>query len=146
MSTYLDLLIQRIPRKVQFFGDGCVHYNEQKYKYALTITSNDLDILISAQSLFGTSFPLKKRKRSKAYNLVINSKHLCKELIDKFHLQSPKSEKLIWPVLPIDMYPYFISGLLSTDGCVRIDSRRNGLPCSIEFSYSSNCFKFLYKL
>lgn len=128
------------------FGDGCVHYNEKKYKYAVTITSNDTDILYSAQKLFGSAFPIKKRKISLAYDIVINSKHLCKELIEKFKLQSPKSKNLIWPVLPETMMPYFISGLLSTDGCVELLKRRTGNNCAIEFSYSSNCLEFINNL
>jgi hypothetical protein len=128
------------------FGDGCVHYNTQKYKYSLTIVSNDLDILTSAKTLFGDNFKITKRKTSNAYNFVINSKHLCEELITKFHLQSPKSNSLIWPKLPENMYPCFISGLLSTDGCIRIDSRRIGKPCGLEFSYSSNSLDFIENL
>lgn len=128
------------------FGDGCVHYNEQKYKYAVTITSNDTDILISSQKLFGVKFPIKKRKISNAYNIVVNSKHLCKELIDKFQLQSPKSNNLIWPSLPQEMIPCFISGLLSTDGCVELRKKYIGNPCAIEFSYSSNCLSFVESL
>jgi hypothetical protein len=128
------------------FGDGCVHYNPKKYKYATTIVSNDTDILESANKLFGGNFPITKRKKSNAYNIVINSKHLCQELINKFHLQSPKSNNLIFPTLPYDMYSFFISGLLSTDGCVRIDSRRKNKPSSIEFSYSSNCLKFVEQI
>lgn len=128
------------------FGDGCVYYNEQKYKYALTLTNNDLDILQSTQELFGSSFPLKKRKKSKAYNLVINSKHLCQELISKFQLQSPKSNKLIFPNLPKENYVFFVSGLLGTDGCVRIDKRRQNKMCGLEFSYSSNCLEFVKSL
>jgi hypothetical protein len=128
------------------FGDGCVHYNPKRYKYATTIVSNDMDILESARHLLGTNFPITKRKKAKAYNLVINSKHLCQELINKFHLQSPKSSKLIFPNLPQDMYQFFVSGLLSTDGCVRIDDRRKNQSCGIEFSYSSNCLDFVQKL
>jgi hypothetical protein len=128
------------------FGDGCVHYNPQKYKYATTIVSNDTDILESANQLFGGNFPITKRKTSKAFNLVINSKHLCEELINKFQLQSPKSNNLIFPNLPKNMYSYFISGLLSTDGCVRVDERRKNQTCGIEFSYSSNCQDFVIKL
>ena len=128
------------------FGDGCVHYNEQKYKYALNITSNDLDILESARTLFGTQFKITKRKTSNAYNFTINSKFLCKELINKFNLKSPKSDNLFWPQLPNDMYSYFISGLLSTDGCVRTDSRRKNKMSSIEFSYSSNSLEFIKNL
>jgi uncharacterized protein YuzE len=44
------------------------------------------------------------------------------------------------------MYPFFISGLLSTDGCIRIDARRKNKMCGIEFSYSSNCLDFIEKL
>jgi len=128
------------------FGDGCVYYNPKKYKYALTMTSNDLDILNSCRLLFGNNIPITKRKTSNAYNFVINSKFLCKELINKFHLQSPKSNNLIWPNLDNDMYKYFISGLLSTDGCVRIDKRRANNKCAIEFSYSSNCLPFIKNL
>lgn len=128
------------------FGDGCVHYDTKKYKYAVNITSNDTDILESANQLFGGTFPITKRKISNAFNFVINSKHLCEELIKKFQLQSPKSDNLVWPNLPLNMYPYFISGLLSTDGCVRIDSRRKTKLCGIEYSYSSNCLKFIIEL
>jgi len=128
------------------FGDGCVHYNPKKYKYATTIVSNDMDILESANQLFGGKFPITKRKKAKAFNLVVNSKHLCQELINKFQLQSPKSNNLIWPTLPQKMYPLFVSGLLSTDGCVRIDQRRKDQPCGIEFSYSSNCLEFVKRL
>lgn len=128
------------------FGDGCVYYNPNKYKYATTIVSNDMDILKSAQQLFGENFPITKRKTSNAFNLVINSKHLCEELINKFQLQSPKSKNLLWPNLPQDKYDIFISGLLSTDGCVRIDKRRANKICGIEFSYSSNCYNFVLDL
>lgn len=128
------------------FGDGCVHYNPVKYKYAMTLTSNDLDILQSAQKIFGESFPIKKRKAAKAYNLVVNSKHVCEELISKFNLQSPKSNSLLFPKLPNDMYNFFISGLLSTDGCIEIKKIHIGKPCAITFSYSSNCLDFIEEL
>lgn len=128
------------------FGDGCVFYDPKKYKYSVTLTSNDLDILESGRCLFGTQFNIKKRKTSNAYNLVINSKQLCLELINKFYLQSPKSDNLIWPELPNKLYPLFISGLLSTDGCVRIDNRRKNSLSGLEFSYSSNCLDFILKL
>ncbi len=128
------------------FGDGCVHYNPKKYKYATTIVSNDTDILESANHLFGGNFPITKRKTSKAYNLVINSKHLCQELINKFKLQSPKSNNLVFPDLQPNMYSFFISGLLSTDGCVEIDDRRKNKPCALVFSYSSNCLSFIKAL
>jgi hypothetical protein len=128
------------------FGDGCVYYNPIKYKYAVTIVSNDIDILKSTNKLFGEKFPITKRKKSNAFNLVINSKHLVQELIAKFQLQSPKSHNLIFPNLPHNMYAFFISGLLSTDGCIRIDNRRKNKSCGIEFSYSSNCLDFIKKL
>lgn len=126
------------------FGDGCVHYNEKKYKYALTITSNDLDILESAKHMFGDKFNIVKRKNANAYNFCINSKTLCKELIEKFKLQSPKSDSLIWPKLPDDMYSFFISGLLSTDGCIEIIKNRPYNP--LVFSYCSNCLDFVKNL
>lgn len=128
------------------FGDGCVHYNPIKYKYAVTLTSNDMDILQSAQKVFGDQFQIRKRKTAKAYNLVVNSKHVCQELISKFNLQSPKSNNLIFPKLPDDMYSFFISGLLSTDGCIEIRKNYIGKPCAITFSYSSNCLDFIEKL
>lgn len=128
------------------FGDGCVYYNATKYKYAVTIVSNDKDILESANYLFKNKFAITKRKNCNAFNLVINSKHLCEELINKFKLKSPKSNNLIFPNLPKNMYSYFISGLLSTDGCVRIDKRRKNKVCSLEFSYSSNCNDFILSL
>lgn len=128
------------------FGDGCVYYDTQKYKYAVTITSNDLDILKSTQNLFGEQFSITKRKTSNAFNLVINSKHLCEELISKFQLRSPKSNSLIWPTLPKEMYSFFISGLLSTDGCIKIDNRRTNQLSGLEFSYSTNCYDFALKL
>ena len=128
------------------FGDGCVHYDIKKYKYSTTIVSNDTDILESANQLFGGNFLITKRKISNAFDLVINSKHLCQELINKFQLQSPKSDNLIWPDLPSGMYSYFISGLLSADGCVRLDKRRENKICGLEFSYSSNCHEFIMKM
>lgn len=128
------------------FGDGCVYHDPIKYKYAVTIVSNDNDILNSTNKLFGGKFPINKRKKSNASNLVINSKHLVQELITKFQLQSPKSHNLIFPNLPHNMYSFFISGLLSTDGCIRIDNRRKNKSCGIEFSYSSNCLDFVEKL
>lgn len=128
------------------FGDGCVFYDPVKYKYATTIVSNDMDILESANHLFGGKFPITKRKKSNAYNLVINSKHLCQELINKFQLQSPKSNNLVFPNLPDNMYSFFISGLLSTDGCIEIRNKYKGNPCAITLSYSSNCLNFVEKL
>lgn len=128
------------------FGDGCVYYDPIKYKYAVTIVSNDVDILSSANKLFDGKFSIIKRKKSNAFNLVINSKHLVQELITKFQLQSPKSHNLVFPNLPLNMYSFFISGLLSADGCIRIDNRRKNTACSIEFSYSSNCLDFVEKL
>lgn len=105
-----------------------------------------MDILDSAKCLFGKQFNIKKRKTSNAYNLVINSKKLCLELINNFKLQSPKSDCLIWPTLPSDMYSFFVSGLLSTDGCIRIDKRRKNSLSGLEFSYSSNCLDFIKNL
>lgn len=44
------------------------------------------------------------------------------------------------------MYPFFISGLLSADGCIEITKKHIGKPCAIIFSYSSNCLNFIEKL
>ncbi len=128
------------------FGDGCVQHDSHKHRYSVTITSNDLDILESARKLFGPQFSIKKRKTANAYDLIIYSKHLCEELINNFKLKSPKSNSLIFPKLPNENYPHFISGLLSTDGCIRIEKENKGKPCSIEFSYSSNCLNFILSL
>lgn len=133
------------------FGDGHIHYDEQKYKYSTSLISVDYDIIISAQTLFGKDFPIhtilpKKKKRKITYNIVVNSKEFSSHLRQTFGFVNRKSNCLIWPNLPQNMYHFFISGLLSTDGCIRIDSRRKNKPCGIEISYSSNCLDFIMKL
>jgi hypothetical protein len=133
------------------FGDGHIHYDEHKYKYSVSLISVDYDILISAQTLFGKSFPIhiilpKKKKRKTTYNIVINSKEFAAHLRNTYGFVNRKSNCLIWPQLDKNMYPFFVSGLLSTDGCIRVDMRRKNQPCSIEFSYSSNCLEFIEQL
>jgi hypothetical protein len=133
------------------FGDGHVHYDELKYKYSVSLISVDCDILTSAQTLFGKDFPIhtifpKKKKRKTTYNIVMNSKEFAIHLRKTYGFINRKSDCLIWPNLPSEMYQYFISGLLSTDGCIRVDSRRKNKAYGIEFSYSSNCLDFIEKL
>lgn len=128
------------------YGDGCVYYNLSQYKYCVTLVSNDMDILESTKELFGKDFKIKKRKDSNAFYLNINSKQLCEELISKFDLQSPKSNRISFPSLPEEMYSYFISGLLSTDGCILSHKNRKNVLSGLEFSYSSNSKSFIISL
>ena len=133
------------------FGDGHIGYDEKKYKYSVSLISVDYDIIISAQTLFGNVFAIhtikpKKNKKKITYNIVVNSKEFAKYLRNKYGFVNRKSNCLIWPILEKNMYPFFISGLLSTDGCIRTDSRRKNQMCSIEFSYSSNCLEFVEHL
>jgi hypothetical protein len=133
------------------FGDGHVNFDEIKYKYYVSLISIDYDIVQSAQTLFGIHFPIKTikpntKKKKLTYNIVVNSKEFSIYLRKQFQLVNKKSDCLIWPSLPEKMYQFFISGLLSTDGCIRVDKRRLGQPCGIEFSYSSNCLQFIKDL
>jgi hypothetical protein len=133
------------------FGDGHVNYDEKKYKYYVSLISVDYDIVTSAQTLFGKDFPIHiikpiNNKKQITYNIVVNSKEFAIYLREKFKLVNRKSNCLIFPKIEDNLLSYFISGLLSTDGCVRVDSRRISQSCGIEFSYSSNCLDFIKSL
>jgi len=131
------------------FGDGHVNFDENNYKYSISLVSIDYDIVSSAQILFGNQFKIrviKSKNKKDIYNIIVNSKEFSLYLREKFKLINRKSNCLIFPKIAKDMYPFFISGLLSTDGCISIDKRRQNLPCSIEFSYSSNCLDFIKQL
>lgn len=121
------------------YGDGSIS-NRQDY---ISITSGDLDLLEKTQKTLGNKFKIKKSKIGNYYIGIIYSHKLCEELYELFKVTNNKSDKLIFPKLEENFYPYFISGYLATDGCISVNKKDKLLitsfySCAKEFIIDLN--------
>ena len=115
--TFLDFTPEKCFVLGLIFGDGHVD------KTHITIYSSlqDIDNLEKVNKLFGGELKIRRDERSEnAISINICSKRLCNELRDEFGLVSNKSDKIIFPRLPKNMIPFFISGFLAADGSSQI--------------------------
>lgn len=126
--SFLDFTLEKCFVLGLIYGDGHVDNNH----FTIYSSTHDIDCLQKVNALFGNVHSIKKDIRSRnAISITINKKKLCDELRDNFGLVSNKSDKLIFPNIPEEMYSAFISGFIAADGSVSYYEKINSLRLSI---------------
>jgi len=121
----------------QVYGDGSLHKNGQ----SVSVSSADQDNLDNINLIFNNACTISKSKRSKVMIITICKKHIVDELKNNFGLINNKSDRLIFPkIITDDLMPFFISGYLASDGCIRVRKRGNGKLLTIQFTSCSKLF------
>jgi hypothetical protein len=121
----------------QVYGDGSLHKNGQ----SVSVSSGDKDNLDNMNLIFNNACTISKRKRSKVMIITICKKRIVDELRHNFNLINNKSDCLVFPkIISDDLMPFFISGYLASDGCIRVRKRGKGKLLIIKFTSCSKLF------
>ncbi|MBI2134341.1 hypothetical protein HYU11_06720 [Candidatus Woesearchaeota archaeon] len=128
------------------YADGNVSWNPKKCYYSLTITSSakDRDHLEKFRNLLKSNKPLLFSAKTNSYRLIVNSKRMCKRLIDLGVIPN-KSLKVKFPeFLPSQYLKHFIRGIIDGDGSINYFNRKRSPYFSIRIYSGSQ--PFLIKL
>lgn len=155
-ENFLQLFSNQTPQMFYIlgliFGDGCVHFNTKTRKYYVNLTCEDLDILENFRSFIGNQYSIKSIKTSKASKINVWSKPLCEALFQLYGLKNKKSDRLIYPNIPVELEKFFVIGLHATDGSnpiLTIKSKHNGktyINKTLEWNYTSCSLDFIKKI
>jgi len=123
------------------FADGNVAWNPQKGYYSMTITASekDKDHLEKIRKLLQSTKPLLYSPKTKSYRLIVNSKILCKKLME-LGVIPRKTLVVEFPQIPEEHLKHFLRGVIDGDGNVRY-LNRNVSPY-FEITVSSGSLKF----
>ncbi len=106
-------------------ADGNIAWDAKKGYYSTTITASekDKDHLEKLRCLLSSTKPLLYSPKTKSYRLIVNSKNLCKKLME-YGLTPRKSLTLQFPSIPPNQLNHFLRGVIDGDGNVRYVERK----------------------
>ncbi|MBR9700081.1 hypothetical protein GOV09_06495 [Candidatus Woesearchaeota archaeon] len=115
-STYILGLIM---------ADGNISWNENKSYWAMTLTaaSKDRSHLEKIRGILSSSKPLIYSPKTNSYRLIVNSKYLCKRLMN-LGILPRKTLTARFPNIPNNQLRHFIRGVIDGDGNVRYVQRK----------------------
>ena len=122
-------------------ADGNIAWNEAKGYYTLTITASakDKDHLEKMKKILKSTKPLLYAESTKSYRLVVNSKTMCRKLMDLGVLPK-KSLILKFPKMPAQYIRDFIRGYVDGDGSLRYFARVRSPYFELSISSGSRIF------
>lgn len=121
----------------QVYGDGSLHKNG----LSVSVSSGDQDNLDNINYIFNNACTISKNDKNKTMVITICKKHIVDELKHNFGLMNNKSDLLSFPTIINDkLMPFFISGYLASDGCIRVRKRGNSKLLTIQFTSCSKLF------
>ena len=120
------------------FSDGNISWNTKKGYYSLTITASkkDKDHLERIRKIMYSTKPLLYAPQTKSYRLIVNSKKLCRRLME-LGVVPRKSLVVGFPDIPKDQLKHFIRGIIDGDGNVRYVDRKRSPYFEITISSGS---------
>jgi intein-encoded DNA endonuclease-like protein len=126
-------------------ADGNVSWEEQKGCYTMTITAaeKDKDHLEKIRFLLKSTKPLLYSESTKSYRLIVNSKEICRDLIN-FGIIPRKSLTIRFPKLSDDYLQDYIRGYIDGDGSLKY-FKRSKSPY-FELSICSGSLDFIKQL
>lgn len=106
-------------------ADGNIAWDEVKSYYTMTITSaqKDKDHLEKIRAVLESTKPLLYAQSTKSYRLIVNSKSICRRLMN-MGVVPRKSLILKWPNVPDQYLKDFIRGYVDGDGSLRYFNRK----------------------
>jgi hypothetical protein len=122
-SAYFDVLNIHNAYVLGFLAtDGCVgkRKNRDYYTVGLGIKDNDRYVLENISKDMESTYPIYMNKRDEITTMVsfcIRDQHLCRRVME-LGIIPKKSLVLKCPVLPVELVPHFIRGVIDGDGCV----------------------------
>jgi hypothetical protein len=107
------------------FTDGNVAWDTKKGYYTLTITAaeKDKEHLEKIRKIMSSTKPLLYAPSTKSYRLIVNSKKICKKLIE-YGVIPKKSLIVKFPEIPKEYLNHFLRGVIDGDGSVRYSNRK----------------------
>ena len=123
------------------FADGNISWNTKKGYYSTTITASEKDKehLEKLRFLISSTKPLIYSSKTKSYRLIINSKKLCKKLME-YGLTPRKSLTIKFPNIPLSQLKHFVRGVIDGDGNVRYVKRKRSPYFEITIASGSKKF------
>ena len=123
------------------YADGNIAWNTKKGYYTITITASERDVhhLEKLRALISSTKPLLYSPKTKSCRLIINSKKLCKKLM-QYGLTPSKSLTLRSPDIPSDQFRHFLRGIIDGDGNVRYVNRKKSPYFEITIASGSKNF------
>lgn len=110
------------------YADGNIAWgpNPKKGYYSMTITASEKDKthLEKMRNLLSSTKPLLYAPKTKSYRLIVNSKKLCRRLM-QLGVTPRKSLTIQFPqFIPKEHLPHFLRGVIDGDGSVNYFARK----------------------
>ena len=123
------------------YADGNIAWNTKKGYYSMTITAaeKDKEHLEKLRLLISSTKPLLYSTKTKSYRLIVNSKKLCKKLME-YGLTPKKSLTIEFPNIPSEQFKHFLRGVIDGDGCVSYNNRKRSPYFEIRIYSGSKMF------
>ncbi len=123
------------------FADGNIAWDTKKGYYSVIITASEKDKahLEKLRLMISSTKPLLYSPKTKSYRLVVNSKELCKKLME-YGLTPRKSLTIEFPEIPSDQLSHFLRGVIDGDGNVRYVERKRSPYFEITIASGSKKF------
>lgn len=123
------------------FADGNIAWDTEKGYYSVIITASEKDKahLEKLRLMISSTKPLLYSPKTKSYRLVVNSKRLCKKLME-YGLTPRKSLTVEFPEIPADQLKHFLRGVIDGDGNVRYVERKRSPYFEITIASDSKKF------
>jgi intein-encoded DNA endonuclease-like protein len=137
-----------------FAADGCMYKNKRGACF-IEFKSIDKTLLEKVRLLLGSDHKISKKvyppdsNYSVLYRLQIGSKYIYNSLL-KLGFSQAKSNIMLMPNVPVDLFSHFVRGYFDGDGHVSIckyqRAGRTGKSVTIISGFTSGSKKFLSKL
>ena len=113
------------------FADGCVHINEERHIYQVSLGSNDIEHVAKFYHNIGATNKMSIHKNHA--KVFVCCKYLCNALIN-LGCTPRKSLTLRFPVeqqVPDNLLHHFIRGYYDGDGCVSCNLKGHKYSCGV---------------
>jgi len=124
------------------FSDGNISWNTKKGYYSITITAaeKDKDHLEKIRNILSSTKPLLYAPKTKSYRLIVNSKKMCRRLM-QLGVIPKKSLSVKFPEkIPKENLKHFLRGVIDGDGSISYLDRKRSPYFSIKIYSGSESF------